>query len=59
MYQQIFKKRIGSAHIPNTEDFSKVKNDIKDAYSDGRITELHYNLFNLLNEQISDILGLR
>ena len=52
-YQKIFKKRIESLTDPNTEVISKIKNDIRDAYSDGKITELHYNL---LNEQISDML---
>jgi YVTN family beta-propeller protein len=52
-YQKIFKKRIESLTDPNTEAINKIKNDIRDAYSDGKITELHYNL---LNEQISDML---
>ena len=51
-YQKIFKKRIDSIISSDIEDFSKIKNDIKDAYSDGKITELHYNL---LNEKISDM----
>jgi YVTN family beta-propeller protein len=54
MYQKIFKKRIESITNPNTEAVSKIKNDITDAYSDGKITELHYNL---LNQKISDLLN--
>ncbi|MGB8641290.1 MAG: YncE family protein [Nitrososphaeraceae archaeon] len=53
-YQKIFKTRIESLIDPNTEAISKIKNDIRDAYSDGKITELH---FNLLNEKISDLLN--
>ena len=53
-YQKIFKTRIESLIDSNTEDISKIKNDIRDAYSDGKITELH---FNLLNEKISDLLN--
>jgi YVTN family beta-propeller protein len=51
-YQKIFKKRIESLIDPNAEALSKIKNDIRDAYSDGKITELHYSL---LNEKISDM----
>jgi hypothetical protein len=51
-YQKIFKKRIESITNLNTEAVSKIKNDIKDAYGTGKITELHYKL---LNEQISDV----
>jgi YVTN family beta-propeller protein len=54
-YQKIFKTRIESLIDPNTEAISKIKNDIRDAYSDGKITELH---FNLLNEKISDLRAL-
>ena len=53
-YQKIFKKRIESLTDPNTEAVSKIKNDIRDAYSDGKTSELHYNL---LNEKISDLLN--
>jgi YVTN family beta-propeller protein len=51
-YRDIFKKRIESITDPNTEAVNKIRNEITDAYSDGKITELHYNL---LNEKISDI----
>lgn len=51
-YIEIFKKRIETLTDPDTEALSKIKNDIRDAYSDGKITELHYNL---LNEKISDM----
>jgi hypothetical protein len=52
LYQKIFKKRIESLTVPDVEAVGKIKNDIKDAYSTGKIAELHYNL---LNEKISDI----
>ena len=55
-YQEIFKKRIESITERDTEALSKIKNDIKDAYSNGKIIELHYNL---LNEQISDLFNNR
>ena len=45
-YQKIFKKRIESITNPNTEAFNNIKNDIEDAYSDRKITELDYNLLN-------------
>ncbi len=52
-YQEIFKKRIESITERDTDALGKIKRDIKDAYSTGKIIELHYNL---LNEQISDLL---
>ncbi len=52
-YQKIFKKRIESITDPNTEAVNNIKNDIEDAYSDRKITELDYNL---LNGKISRIL---
>ena len=52
-YQKIFKKRIESITNPSTEDVNKIKNEIEDAYSDRKITELDYNL---LNGKISRIL---
>jgi hypothetical protein len=51
-YQKIFKKRIESITDPNTEAVNNIKNDIKDAYSDRKITELDYDL---LIEKISDL----
>jgi hypothetical protein len=51
-YQKIFKKRIESITETNTEAVNNIKYDIKDAYADGKLTELHYNL---LNEKISDM----
>ena len=45
-YQKIFKKRIESITSPNTESANNIKNDIEDAYSDRKITELDYNLLN-------------
>jgi hypothetical protein len=53
-YQKIFKKRIESIPVSDTKVINKIENEIKDAYSDGKIIELHYNL---LIEQISDILN--
>jgi YVTN family beta-propeller protein len=51
-YQKIFKKRIESFPVLDTNGINKIENEIKDAYSDGKIIELHYKL---LIEQISDI----
>ena len=45
-YQKIFKKRIESVTDRDTEVVNKIKNDIEDAYSDRKITELDYNLLN-------------
>jgi hypothetical protein len=45
-YQKFFKKRIESLSDPNTEAVNYIKNDIEDAYSDRKITELDYNLLN-------------
>jgi hypothetical protein len=45
-YQKIFKKRIESLTDSDTEAVNKIKNDIEDAYSDRKITELDYNLLN-------------
>ena len=45
-YQKIFKKRIESVTSTNAKAVSKLKNDIEDAYSDRKITELDYNLLN-------------
>ena len=46
IYQKIFKKRIESITDPNTEAVNNIKNEIEDAYSDRKITELDYNLLN-------------
>jgi YVTN family beta-propeller protein len=51
LYQELFKKRIHSLnHVSNNEDMQKqvekIKDDIDDAYSKAKITELHYNLLN-------------
>jgi hypothetical protein len=53
-YQKIFKKKIESITGPNTKDVNNLKNDIQDAYVDGKLTEMH---FKLLNEKISDMLS--
>ena len=45
-YQKIFKKRIESITDTNMEVVNNIKNDIEDAYSDRKITELDYNLLN-------------
>jgi YVTN family beta-propeller protein len=45
-YQKIFKKRIEFITDPNTKAVNNIKNDIEDAYSDRKITELDYNLLN-------------
>ncbi|MGE5661319.1 MAG: YncE family protein [Ignavibacteriales bacterium] len=54
VYREIFKKRISSIAIPDAEAVRKIKNDITDAYSAGKISELHYSL---LSEQISNMLN--
>ena len=56
LYQELFKKRIHSLNdVSNNEDMQKqvekIKDDIDDAYSKAKITELHYNL---LNKKISE-----
>ncbi len=56
VYQKIFKKKIETITDPNTEAIGKIKNEIRDAYSDGKITELHYKL---LNEKISDMFSIK
>jgi YVTN family beta-propeller protein len=50
-FQKIYKRKIESLADPNIETIIKIKHDIKDAYADGKLTELHYSL---LNEKISD-----
>jgi hypothetical protein len=56
LYQEIFKKRIQSLNnISHKEDkqkqVEKMKDDLDDAYSKAKLTELHYNL---LNKKISE-----
>lgn len=46
LIKKIFKKRIESIPDANTEAVNNIKNDIEDAYSDRKITELDYNLLN-------------
>jgi YVTN family beta-propeller protein len=53
-YREIFKKRIESISNTDTDAVHRIKNDITDAYSTGKISELHYTL---LSGQISDILN--
>jgi YVTN family beta-propeller protein len=54
VYREIFKKRISSIAIPDAEAVRKIKNDVTDAYSAGKISELHHSL---LSEQISEMLN--
>jgi uncharacterized membrane protein len=53
LYEEIYKKKIDSLNRKNSHGplLDKVKDDIKDAYAKGKITEQHYKL---LNEKISD-----
>lgn len=53
-YRDIFKTRIGSLAVANADGVNNIKNDMADAYSDGKITELHYNL---LNQKILEVLN--
>jgi YVTN family beta-propeller protein len=54
LYEEIYKKEIDSStSAPNFGVLmDKIKDEITDAYSKGKITELHYKL---LNERISDM----
>lgn len=49
--QKIYKKKIESLTDSNSEEVNKIKNDVEEAYLDGKITEVHYNL---LTKKISD-----
>ena len=52
LYQEIFKKRIDmSSNEQKVKSMNIIKDDISDAYSTGKINELHYNL---LKEKISE-----
>jgi YVTN family beta-propeller protein len=53
LYEEIYKKKIDSLNGKNSNDIilDKVKDDIKDAYAKGKISEQHYDL---LNEKISN-----
>ena len=49
LYDEIFKKKIDSLYSLSGENKEKLNNEIKnieDAYSKGKISELHYNLLN-------------
>jgi hypothetical protein len=56
LYEEIYRKRIDSLNDLSNEDLNreivmqKIQEDIRDAYSKGKITELHYKL---LNEKIA------
>ncbi len=57
LYEEMFKKRIESLNTAINQNgwkdlFSQLKDDIEDAYSKQKITELHYNL---LNKKIIDL----
>lgn len=58
IYEKIFKKRIDALKESSgggsnaTTHIYKIKEDIRNAYSEGKITELHYNL---LNERIAEL----
>jgi hypothetical protein len=57
LYQEIFNKRLDSLKKSPEVDGNltdKIKDDITDAYSKGKITELHYNI---LNERISKMIA--
>ncbi len=51
-YQKIFKNGIESLTDPDTEAISTIKNDIRDAYADGKITEMHYKLLNEKSDRL-------
>jgi uncharacterized membrane protein len=56
LYEEIYRKRLDAIKDSSSEDVNrtvvieKIQEDIKDAYSKGKISELHYNL---LNEKIT------
>jgi uncharacterized membrane protein len=55
IYEEIFRKRVNSFNHSGKKDsdreiIKKIEEDIKDAYSKGKISELH---FNLLKEKIA------
>jgi YVTN family beta-propeller protein len=57
LYHDIFKKRIDALIIPNdenkkTKQVEKIKDELADAYSKGKLIILHYNL---LKEKISEL----
>jgi hypothetical protein len=58
LYEKIFKKRIDEVEKSLDDDLNrtihvdKIKEDIRNAYSEGKISELHYNL---LNERITKV----
>ena len=58
IYEKIFKKRIDALKESSeggsdaTIHIYKIKEDIRNAFSKGKITELHYNL---LNERIAEL----
>ena len=48
VYQEIFKKRIGSTADQDLETVNKIRNDLIDVYSNGKLSNDHYT--NLKNE---------
>jgi uncharacterized membrane protein len=55
LYEELYNKRVDSLNdisdSNNKGPLNKIKDDIRDAYAKGKITEQHYSL---LNERISD-----
>ena len=57
LYEKIFRKRIDSLNYASNKEIiekqlDKIKNNLENAYSEGKISELHYNL---LKEKIAKI----
>jgi YVTN family beta-propeller protein len=45
-FQKVFNERIKSISVQNTKELEEVKNNITDAYADGKLTKLHYDLLH-------------
>jgi hypothetical protein len=57
LYERAYKKKIDSVNGKldgenNRTELHEIKNDITDAYAEGKITEQHYNL---LKEKIANV----
>jgi polyribonucleotide nucleotidyltransferase len=51
LYEKIFRNRINSVYNQSNKEFiekqlNKIEDDVEKAYSEGKISELHYNLLN-------------
>jgi ribosome-interacting GTPase 1 len=48
LYEEIFRKKIDSNSLVKDfkEKLKEIEDDVIEAYSKGKITELHYNLLN-------------